>query len=53
MKNIEQQKITKLAHAFKDYASSYIARILNFFNLELQLKHTESAIKNKAIRQWI
>ena len=40
-------KITKQAHAFKGYASSYNVEILNSFNPELQLKDTESAIKNK------
>ena len=49
-KVFEQKKnanITKWAHAFKGYASSYNAEILNSFNPELQLKDTESAIKNK------
>ena len=40
-------KIAKEAHAFKGYASSYNVEILNFFNLELHLKYTESAIKIK------
>ena len=31
-------KITKRAHAFKGFASSYIFKILIFFNPELQLK---------------
>ena len=39
-------KITKRARAFKGYASSYNVNILNSFNPELQLKDTESAIKN-------
>ena len=40
-------KITKRAHAFKGYASSYNVEILNSFYPKLQLKDTESAIKNK------
>ena len=40
-------KITKQAHAFKDFASSCNVEILSSFNPELQLKDTESAIKNK------
>ena len=40
-------KITKRSHAYKDYGSSYIADILNSFNPELQLKNSESAIRNK------
>ena len=40
-------KITKQAYAFKGYLSSYNVEILHYFNLELQLKDTESAIKNK------
>ena len=39
--------MTKLAYAFKGYASSYNVEILKFFNHELQLKDTESAIKSK------
>ena len=46
-KNLNWVKITKRAHAFKGYTSSYIVEILNFFNPELQLKDTESEIKNK------
>ena len=44
--NEKNVKITKRALAFKGYASSYNVEILNFFP-ELQLKDTESAIKNK------
>ena len=40
-------KTTKRAHAFKCYASSYNVEFLNSFNSKLQLKDTESAIKNK------
>ena len=36
----------KQEHAFKGFASTYNVEILNFFNPELQLKDTESAIKN-------
>ena len=42
-------KITKQSHVFKVYASYYHVYILNSFNLELQLKDIESAIKNKQI----
>ena len=42
-------KIIKRAHALKGYASSDNVEILNSFNPELQLKDTESAIKNKLI----
>ena len=42
-------KIIKQAHALKGYASSDNVEILNSFNPELQLKDTESAIKNKLI----
>ena len=37
----------KQAHDFKGYASTYNVEILNSFDSELQLKDTESAIKNK------
>ena len=40
-------KIKKKAHTFKGYASSSNVEILNYFNPELQLKDTKSAIKNK------
>ena len=40
-------KITKREHAFKGFASTYNVEILNSFNPELQLKDTESPIKNK------
>ena len=40
-------KITKQAHAFKYYASSYNIEILNYFDPELQQKNIESTIKNK------
>ena len=40
-------KITKRAHNFKDYANSHNIEILYSFNPELQLKNTESVIKNK------
>ena len=38
-------KITKRAHAFKGYASSYNVEIVNSFDSELQLKDTESTIE--------
>ena len=40
-------KITKRTHAFKGYASTYNVEILKSFDPELQLKNTESGIKNK------
>ena len=42
-------KITKQMHAFKGYPSSYHVSVLNYFNRELQIKYTESGIKNKII----
>ena len=45
--NEKNIKLTKQAHAFKGYANSLSVEILNYFNLELQLKDTESVIKNK------
>ena len=42
-------KITKRSHADKSYTSTYIVKILNSFNPELQLKDTEYAIRNKLI----
>ena len=53
MKNILKEnnvKITKQAHAFKDYAITYNVGILSFFNPELRLKDTESEIKNNLIQ---
>ena len=55
-KKIERKKITQITkreHAFKGYASIYNVEILNSFNHELQLKDTESAIKNKLIELLI
>ena len=40
-------KITKLAIAFKGYASSHDVEILNSFSPELQHKKPETSIKNK------
>ena len=37
----------KRNHPLKDFGSSYNVEILNSFNLELQLKDAESAIKSK------
>ena len=53
MKNILNEnnvKITKQAHAFKDFAITYNVGILSFFNPELRLKDTESEIKNNLIQ---
>ena len=47
--NEKNIKITKREHAFKGYASTYNIEIVNYFNPELQLKDTETAIKNKLI----
>ena len=52
MKNFQRKKnvkITKRAHAFKVYASSYNVKILNSFNPELKLRDTQSAIKCKLV----
>ena len=37
-KTTKKTKKTKRVHAFKDFASSYNVKILNYFNCELQLK---------------
>ena len=47
--NEKNVKITKQSHASRGYASTYNVETLNSFNLELQLKDTESIIKNKLI----
>ena len=47
--NEKNLKITKQAHALKGYVSSCTVEILNSFNLELELKYTESAIKSKLV----
>ena len=44
IKNVKMQK-----HAYRGYASTYNVEILNFFNPYLQLKDSESAIKDKLI----
>ena len=53
--NQKNVKIIKQAHAFKGYANSINAETSNFFNFELQLKDTESAIKNRLKKavDWI
>ena len=48
--NEKHVKITKRAHVFKRYASTYNVEISNSFNPELQLKDNESAIKSKLIQ---
>ena len=48
-KAIKSIEITKRSHIYKGYASTYNAEILNYFDPELQLKDTVSAIKNKLI----
>ena len=40
-----KKNINKGGHAFKGYASSYNVKILILFNPEIQIKDTESAIK--------
>ena len=47
--NEKNVKIIKWAHVFKGYAGTYNVEILNFFNPQLQLKDSESAIKSKLI----
>ena len=42
-------KIMKQSHACKGYANTYSVEILNSFDRELQIKDTESGIKNKLI----
>ena len=37
----------KRNQAYKGYASTYYVKLLNSLNLELQLKDTESIMKNK------
>ena len=41
------EKVIKQTRDFKGYGSFHHAGILNFFNLQLQLKGIESTIKNK------
>ena len=43
-------KISKPTHDFKGYTRSYQVEILDSFNLKLQIKDTESAIKDKLIK---
>ena len=47
--NEKNIKVTKREHNFKSYASTCNVEILNYFNLELQLKDTDSVIKSKLI----
>ena len=47
--NKKNIKITKRALSFKCYVSSYNVEIWNSFNPKLQLKDTESTIKNRLI----
>ena len=49
-KKKKRKKKKKESHASKGYASYYNAKILNFFNPELQPKNSESAINNELIR---
>ena len=39
----------KRSHAYKGYSCAYNVEILNPFNPELQIKDTETGIKNKLI----
>ena len=43
----KKKETKKKEHAFKDLASNYNVEILNCFYPELQVKYTESEIKNK------
>ena len=45
-KVIKNPKITKRTNFYKDYATTYNVQILNSFNPEIQLKNTESVIRN-------
>ena len=47
-------KITKRAHAFKGYASTYNVKILNSFNSKPQLKDTEDTeyTKDTELREF-
>ena len=45
--NEKNVKVTKRENDFKGYASSHNVEALNSFNLKIELKDTESAIKNK------
>ena len=44
--------ITKLKHNFKSFASFYNVKIQYSINHKLQLKDTQSAIKNRLIELW-
>ena len=44
--NQKNAKITKRVHSYKVYPSTYSVEILNYFNLELQLKDTQSEKKS-------
>ena len=44
-KDEKKPKTTAQSYAYKGYTSTYGTEILNSFNLEQQLKVTESAIK--------
>ena len=46
-KTIKNAKIMKRSHAYKGCASTYNVKLLNSLNPELQLKDTESIMKNK------
>ena len=45
----KNEKIKKQKNAFRGVASSYNVEILNYFNLEVQLKDTKCDIKSKLI----
>ena len=45
-KFVKNVKIMKQDHTFKEYASTYNVDILNYFNIEVQLKDTEFIIKS-------
>ena len=45
--NEKNIKITKRERVFKGFAITYNIEILNYFNPELQLKDTKSAIQNQ------
>ena len=46
------KKITEKGHSFKDFAGTCDVEVLHYFNLELELEDTESAIKSK-LKKWL
>ena len=44
---LKKIKTTKRSYVYKSYACTYDVEILNYFNPQIQLKDTESSMKNK------